>query len=29
MRVFIKVAVARPAEFIVLQYEHKFELAEA
>lgn len=29
MRVFIKVAVSRPAEFIVLQYEHKFELVEA
>lgn len=29
MRVIIKVAVARPAEFIVLQYEHKFELTEA
>jgi len=29
MRIFIKVAVARPAEFIVLQYEHKFQLAEA
>jgi uncharacterized protein len=29
MRVFIKVAVARPAEFIVLQYEHKFQLAES
>lgn len=29
MRIFIKVAVARPAEFIVLQYEHKFELSEA
>lgn len=29
MRIFIKVAVARPAEFIVLQYEHKFELAES
>lgn len=26
MRVIIKVAVARPAEFIVLQYEHKFSL---
>ncbi|HEY9261141.1 phage tail sheath family protein [Chitinophaga sp.] len=29
MRIFIKVAVARPAEFIVLQYEHKFELVES
>ncbi|MBO9731384.1 MAG: phage tail sheath family protein [Chitinophaga sp.] len=29
MRIFVKVAVARPAEFIVLQYEHKFELAES
>ncbi len=29
MRIFIKVAVARPAEFIVLQYEHKFELTES
>lgn len=28
MRVIIKVAVARPAEFIVLQYEHKFELTD-
>lgn len=28
MRVIIKVAVARPAEFIILQYEHKFELTE-
>ncbi|MGX5820936.1 phage tail sheath family protein [Chitinophaga lutea] len=28
MRIFIKVAVARPAEFIVLEYEHKFEVAE-
>ena len=29
MRIYIKVAVARPAEFIILQYEHKFQLAEA
>ena len=29
MRIFIKVAVARPAEFIVLQYEHKFEVVES
>lgn len=29
MRVIIRVAVARPAEFIVLQYEHKFDLTEA
>lgn len=29
MRIYIKVAVARPAEFIVLQYEHKFELVES
>ena len=29
MRIFIKVAVARPAEFIVLQYEHKFQIAES
>ena len=29
MRIFIKVAVARPAEFIVLQYEHKFELPQS
>lgn len=28
MRIVIRVAVARPAEFIVLQYEHKFELGE-
>lgn len=26
MKIIIKVAVARPAEFIVLQYEHKFSL---
>lgn len=29
MRVVIKIAVARPAEFIILQYEHKFELTES
>lgn len=29
MRIFVKVAVARPAEFIVLQYEHKFEMVES
>jgi phage tail sheath protein FI len=29
MRIYVKVAVARPAEFIVLQYEHKFELVES
>lgn len=29
MRVVIRVAVARPAEFIVLTYEHKFELADS
>lgn len=27
MKIIIKVAVARPAEFIVLQYEHKFSLS--
>jgi uncharacterized protein len=29
MRIYVKVAVARPAEFIVLQYEHKFDPSEA
>ena len=29
MRIYVKVAVARPAEFIVLQYEHKFEVTES
>lgn len=29
MRIYVKVAVARPAEFIVLQYEHKFDLSES
>jgi phage tail sheath protein FI len=28
MRVVIRVAVVRPAEFIVLEYEHKFELSD-